>query len=369
MSTISICFIAIFIQENHYVYELAKRLSEAGYKIDIICGRWEPSVPQINNRNLRIHYIDSVNSFNYGKKALFKLLEIGIRPDVIHGSDIFYYSLIRQIPFTVRFVGTIHNSYRQRFQAAEWVRKPIYIPLMMRERRVCLDSHAIIVPSPNTKEALQRYGVPNHKIHTIFYGVDTKVFSPKKRGRLRKRLHLSDEPIILFVGRLVQRKHPESLLTALSSILIFMPKAQIVFIGDGKLKNKLIQKNIQNRLQNVHFIGNVNPMDMPEYYGDADIFFLQSFGEGLPFVLLEAAASELPLIVSGDATGGTSIVRNGYNGFIIDTAEPRKISQCIVAAFKSKNQFGSRSRNIVRRDFTWDICLTKTVDVYRQILK
>lgn len=87
------------------------------------------------------------------------------------------------------------------------------------------------------------------------------------------------------------------LLEIFKEILLKKPKAVLVFIGDGKLKEKLIDySNKLNIHNNIIFLGLKNNVD--EYMQAFDAFVLPSLHEGFGNVLIESQASGLPTIVS-----------------------------------------------------------------------
>ncbi len=135
-------------------------------------------------------------------------------------------------------------------------------------------------------------------------GVDIEQYkyNPANRMRIRDEYAVEDdEVLILMVGRLVEVKNPMYGLLILDNLLKRNKKAKLLFVGDGDLKESLIdeagKRNIQEHLLFAGFQKNV------EWYLSAgDCFILPSLFEGLPLSVIEAQAANLPCIVSNRVT-------------------------------------------------------------------
>jgi glycosyltransferase involved in cell wall biosynthesis len=108
---------------------------------------------------------------------------------------------------------------------------------------------------------------------------------------------------------------------------------------------------------------------MPAVFHTAHIACLPSYREGLPKVLLEAAACGLP-IVTTDAPGCREIVCDGDNGFLV----PVRDVQALVVALRSlidnaalRAKMGARARAIVLAEFSQDRVIAETLAVYQEL--
>ena len=127
--------------------------------------------------------------------------------------------------------------------------------------------------------------------------VDKFAFNEKVRLQTRKKLGMENNFIVGNVGRLSSEKNHTFLLDIFKEIHTQNPLARLVIIGEGPLKNELLQKARQLGLENeIFLLGEVlNPSC---YYQAFDVFIFPSLYEGLGLVALEAQASGLPCIVS-----------------------------------------------------------------------
>lgn len=122
-------------------------------------------------------------------------------------------------------------------------------------------------------------------------------FSEQKKNCVRTELHIPlDAFVIGSIGRLVKTKNHQYILHLLASNTK-LREAYFIVVGDGSEKN-----NLQALAQQLGLINHVRfiegSKDVARYYSSFDVFALPSLFEGLPLVLLEAQANNLPVVMS-----------------------------------------------------------------------
>ena len=131
------------------------------------------------------------------------------------------------------------------------------------------------------------------------------------RWRERERF---DRDAILFtcVGRLEPQKNPRLLVEAFATI--DDPRAHLVMLGEGSLRDELVEYIRKRRLSRVHLLGKRS--EVKECLAASDVFVLSSNWEGNPLAVMEAMAAGLPVI--GTMAGGVpELVESGQQGFIV----------------------------------------------------
>ena len=148
------------------------------------------------------------------------------------------------------------------------------------------------------------------KLVVVRCGVDLEEFAPRgprADGELR----------ILTVGRVDAMKGTVVLLQALQQLAERGLRPTLTVVGDGPSKAKGIA--MAERLgisDQVNWEGAVGQDRIRDYYAGCDVFCLPSFAEGIPIVLMEAMAMELP-VVANAITGIVELVENGVSGFLV----------------------------------------------------
>jgi len=109
-------------------------------------------------------------------------------------------------------------------------------------------------------------------------------------------------------------------------------------------------------------------MDGARLMAGFDVFAMCSRYEGLPYVLLEAAARSLPIIATG--TGGTTdVVIEGVNGFVADQDDLKALTGHMIRLARDdacRQRMGHASGNVAKR-FTVDSMIRKTVALYKEV--
>lgn len=167
---------------------------------------------------------------------------------------------------------------------------------------------------------VRRRAVPASKMRVVHNGIDTSPFRPDATARLRTReeLKVGERFAWLSAGRLELQKAYPTLLRAFARL---DARERILLIcGVGTLENQL--RELARELSiadSVRFLG--YRTDIAELMRAADGFAMSSDMEGLPLVLLQAAAAGLP-IVATDVGGNSEVVVEGANGFLVAPGDP-----------------------------------------------
>ena len=194
------------------------------------------------------------------------------------------------------------------------------------------------------------------KSQSITYGIELQTFHPRSSSdcetALRTKLNLpSNTPVILHVGRLDTDKRVDQVIKA-AACAMHKTDAHLLIVGDGRQKTTLMKLckslGIENRC---HFPGYVSmEAGLPEIYRLANLFVTASEIETQGIVLLEAAASGLP-IVAVRATCIPEIVHDGVNGYFAESNENNALGNAIVDLLLNPNRaktMGKTSRWLVQ---------------------
>lgn len=192
-------------------------------------------------------------------------------------------------------------------------------------------------------------GVPRARQFTAPHCVDSSLFDRENtRHRdeafnLRRRLGIPPNRIlVLFAGKLIEKKQPLALLQAF--IAIRQTGTALVFVGDGNQKNPLAQAAAGH--DNVHFLPFANQTEMPARYLAADIFVLPSQGtaETWGLAVNEAMHMGVPCLVSNRVGCQLDLVRDGETGWVFDVDDPTALRTKLAEALAAVRAEDSRER-------------------------
>jgi glycosyltransferase involved in cell wall biosynthesis len=171
-----------------------------------------------------------------------------------------------------------------------------------RERRtveVLRGADGLVAVSGHLAAKVKEYGVPEQRVRVIYDGIDQSLFHPGCRREARRRLGLPAEGrIVLYIGNLVPIKGLDVLVKACASMGRGIPYT-CYLIGQGPLRATLERQVRQAGLADrIRLLGPRPHAQLPDWYRAADVFVLPSRSEGVPIVLLEAAACGTPFVAS-----------------------------------------------------------------------
>jgi glycosyltransferase involved in cell wall biosynthesis len=218
---------------------------------------------------------------------------------------------------------------------------------------------------------------PARDIRIIPMGVDVDSFHPKNfEQNLRTELQIEGE-MILFVGRLVEKKGVRELLNAMPSVIRAFPKAVLVVIGEGIERKELEGLAQSLGIQpSVRFLGRIANEDLPKYYAAAHVFvgpsIVDKFGdtEGLGIVFLEAAASQVAMI--GTSVGGISdVLIDQITGTQVSPNDPDQLAREINRLLRSpelRDSLGLKARHHVVENFSWKCIATSFTKLFEEVI-
>jgi glycosyltransferase involved in cell wall biosynthesis len=163
-----------------------------------------------------------------------------------------------------------------------------------------------------------------------FYSAYTDRFKNITRTRTAKKF--------LFIGRLVSIKGIEYLVEAYKEYRRSVNDPwELVVVGKGELSS--VCKNVEG----INMRGFIQPKDLPAIFSEATCFVLPSFFEPWGLVIHEAVTSGLPVICSHECGGLTMFVRDGQNGYIINTDTASLVSAMKRMSAKTNEELGEMS--------------------------
>jgi glycosyltransferase involved in cell wall biosynthesis len=198
----------------------------------------------------------------------------------------------RKIPYVVEPIGMFVPIVRNL-----WLKR-VYHQLLGRE--LLEGAAAIIVTSDQERDEVLAGGLPEQKIHLRRNGVEIPPVLPQ-RGLFRTALRIPlQDKLILFLGRLSQKKSPDLLLQAFAG-LDRAASMRLAFVGpdESGMKARLQQIAVGLRLAaRVHFSPPLTAKAKWEAYIDADVFVLPSLNENFGNTAAESVVAGTPVIVT-----------------------------------------------------------------------
>lgn len=395
-----------------FAHNLAKGLAKQGHEVLVLCpsftGRQHrekrEGVTTFYLRSIRFpFYPDQINEVPEGKEFLgmplprlayrhglwitvdpyptMKKVLNRFRPDVIHNqtAEMIAFAARRYAKkYDVPMVSTGH-AYPDNITSQLKILKPIKRPLdaILRTYMASFLKHSEYATMP-TEMAIDDL-VPKKRKHfkvpvePLSNGVDLAKFGPGKApDRIYRKYHLpKDRPLVLYVGRVDPEKSLSNVVSAFAGVLDVIPEAKLVIVGDGTDRRHL--QDLAQALgieKSVYFPGRIYPPDIMEVYRAATLFATASETETQGIVLIEAAATGLPL-VAVDAGAVRELRQHKRNGILCHPGDVAEMTDAMMKLLKNPElceRYGKESLEVAKMH-DLNRTLQRFVEIYQEAIQ
>lgn len=310
----------------------------------------------LEKTDIRVFSVEKFNKFDISRVWRLAQLLKREKIDIVHT----YSGVYRDGAIAAKLAGvpvTLHTDQGKLY--AEKMLTPFYHRVISNYFR-----DKVIAVSQDLKNYLSKnIGINPKKIIVIPNAVKTDVIVQGfDKYMYRKKIGFSSDDLLIgIVARLVPVKDHAMLLEAVAKVFKAIPKAKLLIVGDGPLKNDL--ESQVKRLgidKNVVFMG--KRRDIPEILLSLDLFVLSSKHEGTSLSILEAMVYSLP-IVATRVGGNPALIDDQCTGLLVESGNPEEMADAIMELLndnKKRISFGANAREKVVANFD----LTKTVKQY-----
>jgi D-inositol-3-phosphate glycosyltransferase len=330
-----------------YIRELARELGEKGHSIDVYTRVHDPADPRIEDlaEGARLIHIRAGKEAKMQKMAVYFAL-----PEFAFNLENFWQDngLQYDIVFSHYWLSALVGKYLQQkwqipyitmFHTLGAVKNAIGIgegePALriVSEKDTVRDCQRIIVATEKEKDDLIRfYSATPEKVGVVPCGVNMNLFKPVDKMSARQKLGLTDEKILLFVGRIDPLKGIDRLLKAMPLLKNHESLRLVVVGGDENSRAELeelqklsVELNIRD---SVTFQGLIKQDQLPYFYSAADVCIVPSYYESFGLVPLESLACGTP-VVATDVGDLKNIIRQGETGYIVADNSPERLAESI----------------------------------------
>jgi teichuronic acid biosynthesis glycosyltransferase TuaC len=228
-------------------------------------------------------------------------------------------------------------------------------------RRTLRSASAVLAVAAQMRDILvSRYGAKAQCVYTIVNGFNREIFYPRSQPQMRLKLGLAaDVRLIIYVGRLVQTKGLQELMSAFNSLAVRDSRLQLAIIGQGAMHAELAAAaEADGCAQRVHLLGALSPQAVAEWIGAADLLCLPSWSEGYPNVVVEAIACGRPVVATD--VGGTAEIVNAASGLLVPPRDPPRLQAALAAALERRWDHAAIAAAFRR---SWDDVARETLEV------
>jgi glycosyltransferase involved in cell wall biosynthesis len=328
---------------------------------------------EINNR-IAVNFPESIKWIINPQYLVFELFDIHASFYIPKETDIFFglssgslHSLRRAKEKGIKTVlqrGSSHMLHQRRILTEEYERfgtkvEIVHPKVVEKELKEYEEADYISIPSQYVKDTFLEFGIAEAKLIKVPFGVNLANFYPvPKQDKVFRVIHC---------GNLSLRKGVHYLLQAFSELNL--PGAELWLIGSltGEIR-PFLQRYASPA---VKLLGTFPEFELYKYLSQGSVFCLASIEEGLAMVQPQAMACSLPMIVTTN-TGGTDVIRDGREGFIVPIRDVEALKEKILYFYEHPEEgrrMGEAARQRVQTGFTWEDYGQKVLAECRRILE
>jgi glycosyltransferase involved in cell wall biosynthesis len=356
-----------------YRIEMARATREAGYDVHVAAPDGK-AAETLRREGFSFHLVPMTRSGlqpwkEVGTIATLFSLYRKLQPDLVHHlrlKPVLYGGIaasMAQVPAVVGLLTGLGYVFTADTKKARYIRKAVTLSCKLAFRR---GNQRIIFQNPDDRFVfVENQILPAHKTVLIKgSGVDVKTWVPVPEPK--------GVPVVLLAARMLRDKGIVNFVEAAGILKKAGVKARFVLVGDSDPGNPTAVPIDQLRQWadsgDVEWWG--HRANMQEVIAQSHVICLPSLREGVPKVLIEAAACGRP-IVTTDAPGCREIVRHGENGLLVPVHNSIALADALrVIALNAdiRMTMGRRGREIVVAEFSSERVIGETLGVYRELL-
>lgn len=290
--------------------------------------------------------------------------------DIIHchGARANFIAMFLKRKINKPMITTIHSDYKLDFKGNLYKRL-VYTTLNQLALR-CFKYYIAI--SDTFKEMLVKRGFKAKNIFVAYNGIDLESkpqITPKDEFLRRYNIEENGKAIVGIAARLDLVKDHETFIKAANIVLKKRNDVMFLIAGDGdeekRLKDLVIELSIED---NVHFLGYVK--DNFSFFNAIDINTLTSVSESFPYVILEGAKMNKP-VISTKVGGVNKVVNDDYSGYLIDVGDYNDLSNKILTLVENKGLVETMGKNLymnVKENFSYSSMARTHIKIYEEII-
>jgi glycosyltransferase involved in cell wall biosynthesis len=347
----------LFMNQHFDVYAISSR----GEKLNIVEKR----------ENVKVHSVEMYRGISVLKDlvAIWKMYRYFsvLKPDIVHshtpkaGMVAMFAAAMARVPYK------LHTVAGMPLESRGGIRKKI---LLIAEK-LCYRFADKIYPNSN---GIHEFILSNRltdpkKLRVIGFGssngIDLTHFRKsnlmlENASKIRSDLKFNSNKVFGFVGRLVGDKGINELIRAFKKVQE-NSSAKLLLVGKFEEKLDPLEKDVLYEIENnkdIVFVG--YQKDVRPYLLAMDVFVFPTYREGLPNVLMQAGALEVP-IVATSATGNTDIIENGVSGILVPIGDHVSLAEAMYEAISNSDQiveFSAKLKlkiiNQYDRNYIWE---------------
>jgi 1,2-diacylglycerol 3-alpha-glucosyltransferase len=358
------------------VAAFSEEFRKAGHRVIIVAPVFE-GMPASETDVIRVPALQNFNGsdFSVALPAPGRLLPYleECRPDIVHshhphllGNTALRIASRLRCPLVFTH-HTMYEHYLHYVPAGASRLREFVIALVTGYCNLC---DYVIAPSRSVAEMLRERGVET-PLEVIPTGVDVRRFAAGDGPGFRRAHGIPGRACVAgYVGRLAPEKNLAFLAEAICTWLADVRRGHFLVVGAGPSASE-IRRRFRGRSlgRRVHLVGALEGRELVDAYHAMDVFVFASCSETQGMVLTEAMAAGRPAVAL-DAPGVREVVRDGYNGRLVEADHPEEFAAAvgeITTAAAPRRAELLQAAHQTAAQFSMDRCARQLLAVYRRL--
>lgn len=356
-----------------FVHAQAKELAKLGHDVEVLTTGDQDMKRSETIDGVKIKRLINIWERPFNINSPFFFLKASKRIsnkkyDIVHSHFIGISTIIFGVVCKLKniaYVVTSHGTSWEYKQGNFFKKKILTKALSFPSKIICV--------SKATRKILQKFTRDN-KLLVINNGIDTSWEDYKINSRIKQKMKLPNQLVLLSVSDLVEKKGIDIIIKSLPRIIKKFPNIFYIIIGEGENKKNLL--NLVDKLNlndHVKFENYKKQKELVKYYSACDVFVLMSHEtkkamESFGIVYLEASYFGKP-VIGGKGGGTENSVEDKKSGFLVDHKKPEDLISKLTLLLKNsklRKEMGEYGRKRVRRNFLWSLIIKKILRVYEE---
>lgn len=352
--------------------ELAQAAADHGFEVHLATPNHE-SLP--NLADVSVHSISLNRRSTNPVRELHSLLSFlrtyrSVQPDIVHHftiKPITYGSIaarILRIPVVVNNFTGLGTAFQGGDSGSSILQRTILKALKFGANR---PNVRFVFQNPDDEAFMRKMGITVPNQSTVIRSSGVRI------DQYESTDDTANPPLVILPARMLWAKGIEDFVEAAIQLDESGANARFALIGDTDDGNPDTipreQLEMWDEVTPVEWWGWCD--DMNQVYSEASIVCLPSYREGVPQVILEAAASQLP-VVATNVPGCRDAVIDGKTGVLVPKNDPTELANALntlIEDYDLRCQLGRCGRDLVKDEFTRENIVKQTLEVYYDLLE
>ncbi|MBO8164471.1 MAG: glycosyltransferase [Brevibacillus sp.] len=358
---------------EQHILNLLSSIPQDEFAAQVVCFYDSVFAGKLRDAGIPVVVLNQYGRFDIRLLGGLKQVMRSYQPDIVHshGVKANFFARLAARGSGSAVLTTVHSYLRY-----DYVQPLAYLIVSLMEKLTRPLSHHFIAVSTAIQDILHKEGIAREKVSLIYNGINIKPFRctgqrEVNRTRLRSEWGIPEDAFVYgTVARFVPVKGLSYMIEAFAQAAKRLAplSARLVMIGDGPERSLL--EETAERLgvrEQVVFTGFRS--DIPACLHTFDAFVMSSLHEGLAYTVLEAVASEVPIVAT--AVGGIKeFVEPERTGLLVPSASADQLAQAMQRIAEDADlraELAAAAFYKLKQSFTIEQMTAQTVALYRSL--